>query len=95
MLGFISGFVCGLIQFFLLRRFAHSVTSGGKPAIGLGLLQLLLPAALLMGCAFFMPANLVWAATGIACPLIGGALIYFLVSTKRRDGPPPPPSIEP
>ncbi len=61
MLGFISGFVCGLIQFFLLRRFAHSVTSGGKPAIGLGLMQLLLPAALLMGCAFFMPANLVWA----------------------------------
>jgi len=91
MLGFISGFVCGLIQFFLLRRFARSVTSGGKPAIGLGLMQLLLPAALLMGCAFFMPANLVWAATGIVCPLIGGALLHFFVSGKRRDGPPSPP----
>jgi hypothetical protein len=90
MLGLVIGLCCGVIQFFLLRRFVRSVTSGGKPAVGLGILQLLLPAALLLGCAFFMPANLIWAATGIVIPVIGGSLIQLFLPGSRKKDPEPP-----
>ncbi len=86
MLGLILGLCCGVVQFIFLRRFVRSVSSGGKPAVGLGILQLLLPAALLLGCAFFMPEDLVWAALGIVCPLILGSVVQFIRSGRNKAG---------
>ena len=85
MLGLFIGIISGVIQFFLLLKFTTSVTggkAGGKTVI-FAVTQFLLPLAVLILCALFLNANLMWVGIGMAAALIGSAIVKFVLLSKK------------
>ena len=86
MIGFIIGVISGAIQFFLLTKFTGSVTRGkltGK-AVLFGLVQFLLPFAVLVSVVFLLPDELIHTAIGMATSLLASAIIKFIF-TRRSN----------
>ena len=84
LVGLIVGAVSGLVQFYMLARFTRAITGGGfdKKAVLLGACQFFLPLAVLLGCAFLLPATLLWAAIGMTSALIICAVVRHVLSNK-------------
>ncbi|MGI5970822.1 MAG: hypothetical protein ACOX7P_03745 [Oscillospiraceae bacterium] len=79
MIGFIIGLAAGLLQFLLLSRFSSYVTRSGSGASAalLGILQLLIPFAVLLGMAFIRRQELLLAGIGMTSALLISAVIRF------------------
>ena len=82
------GAASGFIQLFLIIQFATLVTAGklGIKSILYGILQFILPAAILIGCAFLWPENLIWAGTGIVAALLVGTIIKLVFRRHKLKG---------
>lgn len=86
MLGFIIGAISGLVQYWLLSKFTGNVTRGkasGKTVL-FAITQFLLPFVVLVGVAFLLPDDLMFAAIGMASALIVGAVIKFFFASKAK-----------
>jgi hypothetical protein len=86
-LGLVIGIVSGGVQLALLSRFTRALTGGAFSArtVGVGILQLFLPFAVLVVCAFLRPASLLWAGVGIAASLVLGGIILFIRIKKGAN----------
>ena len=86
MLGIIIGAISGAAQFILLLIFTRAV-SGGKfdtKSVLLALCQFLLPLVVLLGSAFIVRDDLVWAGVSMASVLTVCAVVHFLVARRRK-----------
>ncbi|MDR3278286.1 MAG: hypothetical protein LBT12_05880 [Oscillospiraceae bacterium] len=86
-LGLVIGIVSGGAQLALLSRFTRALTGGdlGVKTVGAGILQLFLPFAVLVACAFLIPKSLLWAGVGIAASLVLGGIILFIHMKKGSN----------
>ncbi|MDR0491456.1 MAG: hypothetical protein LBH28_09475 [Oscillospiraceae bacterium] len=68
----------------MLSKFTSSVTGGSfdKKAAMLGVVQFLLPLAVLFGCALLIRGGLLWAAIGMTASLTLCALVKFFLARK-------------
>ncbi len=88
MIGLSIGIVSGLLQFWLLTKFVKGITSGSVDIIymSMGIVQFLLPAAVLVGVAFLRRQDLLLAGTGMAGVLIIGAILKYVVFARKSRG---------
>jgi hypothetical protein len=88
MLGLAIGVVAGVFQFWLLTKFTAGVTSGSVNIshVLLGLVQFFLPLGVLVGVAFLRQQDLIWTASGIAGALMIGAVLKYVVFTRKTRG---------
>lgn len=88
MLGFLIGLAAGAVHFYALSRFTKMVTGGEfTPRLALfGVVQFLIPLAVLVVCAFTIRDLLLWVAIGMAVALVGSAVIKFALSARRSKG---------
>ena len=87
MLGFAMGLVCGVIESLLLRRFVAGISQGTMP-LSLIAYKLLVLAVTLTACVLLARDQLIWAACGIAAPLIIGSIgqmVVSIASKKKED----------
>jgi len=84
-IGLLVGIAAGVIQLFLLFKFVVTVTGGkgGGKILLFGLTQFLFPFAVLIICAFLIGDSLMWVGIGIASALILGAVIKFVLASKK------------
>ncbi|MDR0863252.1 MAG: hypothetical protein LBN30_10885 [Oscillospiraceae bacterium] len=81
----LAGAGAGLVQLTLLGKFTRRVTDGkmdGK-AVGLGLIQMFMPFAILALVAVFASDLIIWVGCGIAGALVVGGIIKFLLLKKK------------
>ena len=83
------GIATGAVQFYLLFKFVTSVTGGkaGIKTLLFALTQFLFPFAILVICAFLLPASLMWVGIGIAASLITCAIVRFIKVSRQKDVP--------
>lgn len=88
MIGLAVGLVAGGIQFWLLSKFTKHISAGqiNKKSITLGLLQFFLPMGVLVGTAFIIRQQLLWAGIGITAALLLGAVISFILNKRKARG---------
>lgn len=88
MIGLAIGVVSGGIQFWLLSKFTRLISTGkiSARAVALGLLQFFMPMLVLVGTAFIIRQDLLWAGIGIIVSLLAGAVIKFVLNIRKRRG---------
>jgi len=86
LLGFIVGIVFGLLQIWALYKYTVLVVSKGISAkcILLGVLQFIMPFAVLVGVALLRRQDILWAGVGMSSCLVIGALIIFIKNRYKR-----------
>ena len=87
MVGFIVGVASGAIQFWMLSKFAFLLSGGimNVRTVLFALAQFLFPFAVLLGCAFLIINDLIYAGVGIAATIITCALVRFIRAKKRQN----------
>ncbi len=84
MAGALIGALCGVIEFFLLKRLTAGVTSQqGALPVGTVLAKIAVLAACMLLCAFTYPKQLIWAATACCGVLIVCCIVSFVIQTNR------------
>jgi len=88
MIGFVIGVISGGVQFWLLSKFTKLISAGklSGAAIALGFLQFFMPMVILLGVAFTIRQELLWAGVGIVASLLICAVIKFVFNTRKRRG---------
>ena len=88
MIGLAIGVVAGGVQFWLLSKFTKLISTGqiSKKSIALGLLQFFLPMGVLIGIAFIIRQDLMWAGIGIVASLLIGAVTSFVINKRKLRG---------
>ena len=88
MVGFLLGAVAGIVQFWVLTKFAGLISSGdmSAKAVLFGLLQFFIPFIVLVCVAFIWKAFLIWTATGIVAALIVGIVVKYAVLPHINKG---------
>ena len=82
----IIGALCGVGQFLILKRTLKPLSEGKTPQIGIMFfLQMPIPMALLLCCAFINVVLLPFAGGAFCFGLIVSAVTNHLVTQKRRD----------
>ena len=86
LIGLAVGIVSGGLQFLLLKNFTKRITGGSLTirAILLGLLQFLLPLAVLVAIAFLRRQDLLLTGIGIIVALIAGAVVKYIVNARKK-----------
>ena len=79
----IAGIVCGIGQFFLLRRVLRPISEGKNPSALILFSQLPIPVVLLLGCA--MIKLLPFAGGGFCGGLVLSAAANLLIEKKKKD----------
>ena len=84
LLGLVIGAASGSLQFHMLSKFTKAITTGtlNNKTVMLGVMQFLLPLAVLLGCAFLLNDSLLWAATGMAASLVICSLAKFVLTHR-------------
>ena len=87
-IGLAVGVVAGGVQFWLLSKFTKLISTGqiSKKCIAFGLLQFFMPMGVLVGTAFIIRQDLMWAGIGIAASLLIGAVISFVFNKRKLRG---------
>lgn len=82
------GIIFGTLQLLLLIRFATMLTDGilGTKGILFGILQFIIPAVVLIGCALLRRQDLIWAVIGMVAALLIGAIIKFVMRQHSLKG---------
>lgn len=79
------GFLCGLAEFYFLRRFVNAILNQQvSSAMGYLAAKLLLLFALLLTCALLWRDQLAYAGIGVAVPLVLGSVIVFVVQQRKQ-----------
>lgn len=87
-IGLFVGVAAGLFQLWLLTKFISAVTSGSFSVSKafLGILQFVLPVAVLFGAAFLIRQELIWTGCGLAATLMIGAIVKFILYMRKSRG---------
>lgn len=88
MVGVTLGLVCGLAEFWLLRKLVFHITKGERLPLWIVPVKFLTLAAFLVPCALFFSEELAFLGAGAAAGLIAGAVLQFIWSAKSRGSPP-------
>lgn len=88
MIGLAIGIIAGGLQFWLLSQFTKLVSLGklSPKCLALGLLQFFLPMGVLIGVAFIIRQDILWAGIGIAATLIISAVTKFVRTSLKVRG---------
>lgn len=88
LIGLAIGVVAGGFQFWLLSKFTKLISTGqiNKKCIALGILQFFLPMGVLVGVAFILRQDILWAGVGITASLLIGAVTRFVLNTRKTRG---------
>ena len=88
MIGLAIGIVAGGCQFWLLSKFTKLVSMGklSPKCLALGLLQFFLPMGVLVGTAFIIRQDILWAGIGITASLLIGAVTKYVLNTRKLRG---------
>lgn len=89
MIGLFVGIAAGGIQFWLLTKFTSRIASGtglNLQATLLFILQFLLPLGVLLAVGFLRKGDLLTAALGIIASLIIGAVLKYVIITRKTRG---------
>jgi len=84
LIGFLVGVCSGALQFWLLTKFTGPAASVKKQhkTLFFALSQFLLPFCVLVGCAFFLSASMLWVGIGMAVSMIICAIIKLIISRR-------------
>jgi hypothetical protein len=88
LVGLLIGIVAGAFQFWLLSKFTKLISAGhiSAKSIALGLLQFFLPMGVLIGMAFIIRQDILWAGIGITASLLISAVTKYVLNTRKLRG---------
>jgi len=86
-IGLLIGIATGVLQFYMLKKFTGAVSLGKitNKTVIFAITQFLFPFAVLVICAFLIRDHLMWVGIGIAAALVIGAILWFVIFSKKSN----------
>lgn len=84
MLGALIGIICGGAELFVLLRFTHVITCGGRGKVLYTVLFMLIPQVSLIAVALLFPTQLLTAGIGMTATLVPGTFTCFIIHMIRE-----------